>query len=316
MVSFKQLFYEKNTFPSDLYHVTYLNNLKSILKNDEIKLTYATLDGADAKVNKDKQYYLSMSYDKYGRYASGSDRDINQQMYGGTYDVIIVMDTQALQQTGKLIDANYWESDKYSDDEREVRYISDNKILSPAQKYIKEVHVWVKQPTKGWRDKLQNVEYSEDYIKNLVYMEQQENVPVFLYKDPRAFKLTLKAKSIPLKDAVEKSNVDYRKTEKRIDRYKKYNRLPKGVPEVRALINLINGNDIQNVENKEVRNVMDRYSNYIQRYPSDFLSQVRNDLHNIKSNTPDEFQQLTNLFKKYKIKSIEDLMNIIKNNNK
>ena len=72
MKTFKQFCIEEKTFPSELYHVTSSDKVFKILADDCIKLSFTNIDNdaSDRAINKEKYFYLSMSYNKWGRYAN------------------------------------------------------------------------------------------------------------------------------------------------------------------------------------------------------------------------------------------------------
>ena len=157
MISFKEFYniIEEKSFPNELYHVTNHYAVAKMIKDDCIKLTFANFDSADSRINEDKYFYFSMSYDKWGRYANIGDSDLKSMV--GSTNCIVVLDAHAMQSRGKLIDVDYWESEKYKDDEREVRFISDKQKLCDISKFIKEVHVYVNQRTTFSNEKYQHL---------------------------------------------------------------------------------------------------------------------------------------------------------------
>lgn len=304
MITFKQLFYEGNTFPSELYHATSVNSLSQIIKTDSIKLTFATPDGADSAVNKDKFFYFSMSYDKFGRYARSTP---NQKLETNVSfaDVTLVMDAHKMQQRGKLIDVDYWGHAKYSDNEREVRFVSDKQKLHPINNYIKEIHVYVRQSDPKRHN--HKVEYHQLYIRKLLQIEDYKNVPIFFYNNKKAFKLHLKAKAVPLREAIS-PNMKYTPN---LYPYRSRSTYPGRkdlfVISLEALINMFNDVDPKEVSNEEVREQMDRYNNMLHMYQRDFKPSVGADLHNARRDNPEEFQEFTNLMRKNKLRTLDDL---------
>lgn len=286
---------EGNTFPSELYHVTNHMAASKIVRENSLKLTFA--NGMDFKINKDKFFYLSMSYDKWGRYTGSDHRSLGSKVY--QTNTILVMDSKALQQKGKLIDVDYWESESYENDEREVRFISNKQILSDAKKFVNEIHILVPEPTSL------SPEIRERSLKNLLLLERSD-FNVYFYNDPKAFKLTLKSKSASKVSDVISRQFKVTRKEKH-GRYGSHNNVWK-------IIHLIRGTDPETDRYNSLKSLRQsiEYTHGSNNYHyTDAVSTIDSDLHNAKRSHDKSYQVLVNLLIKLKLKTPSDIVDYV-----
>jgi hypothetical protein len=301
MLKLKDLLSEGNTYPNELYHVTSVDGFASMIKSDSIRLSFANIDGSDAEINHTKFYFFSMSYDKWGRYAS-SDRNLGSSVY--FTNTILVMDTRAMQAKGKLVDVDYWGRNDYANDEKEVRFISDNQTLSDISKYIKEAHIYVPQTKRDvWQGKETVSSIKEKLIRTFLQVEKTD-IPTFFYNDVKPFKLTLKAKSMPLKDALPRDS----KIEKS-QKHRKYHSYSD--VDLMVIYHLLSGTVPEDDTDKGYKSVKKKYDQYIRSiqygWGKELEQSILTDLHNAKSGGSPMFQKITDALRKIKVRNVDDL---------
>ena len=314
MKTFKQFCIEEKTFPSELYHVTSSDKVFKILADDCIKLSFTNIDNdaSDRAINKEKYFYLSMSYNKWGRYANlGVQKTSSSVNYTNS---ILVMDAKALESKGKLIDVDYWGRDDYKNDETEVRFISDTQKFCGLSKLIKEIHIFIPQKRELSRSMLSpsKVRYDDvtipaDTLRQYRKLEDSD-INVYFYDNESAFKATLTRGSISLSDAVKRdtkiSKSDGRKP-----------RDPVGINDLHALIHLLRGTVPIDDSKLGFRSVYKKYNKLIDSakpgWGKEFETQTSNDLHNLKRHSPEQFQELVTLIKKLKLNGLTEVREYI-----
>jgi hypothetical protein len=287
---------EGNTFPEELYHITSHVAAAKMVKENKVKLTFAS--GWDLKLNRDKFFYFSMSYDKWGRYSGSNYRELSGKIY--FTNTILVMDSRQLQHQGKLIPVDYWEHKKYHDDEKEIRFISDKQVIE-AKRSIKEIHVFVPQKSSLTTD------IKQESLRALLTL-QESDFDVYFYDDPRAFKLTLKKKSSQTFSDMLDRSVKVRKSEKHGKRGS-YN-------SVSHIIHLLQGTNPEVDRYKS----LERLRDMIQRtYGSenysfvDAVNTIDADIGNGKKSHDESYQELANLMRKLKLRTPQDIVKYVYN---
>lgn len=306
MGEFYNLFFEK-TFPSELYHGTSLEKLFDIVRDDKILLSYTGVDGADKEVNEDADFFLSMSYQKYGRYLNlGNEKVSGMVDHSGT--VILVMDTNSLQSRGKLIDVDYWASRDYADNEKEVRYISNERDLTDVSKFVKEVHVYL-NPTDWFQAK-------ESVVKKIVKLVNSD-LNVYLYNDSRAFRILLKAKSISIEDLKEMI-FSIERTKKDPSKYRNPNRESFAQSDFLAILNILKGQEQESeMQERAARDFMYNLKLYVPKWDdshpssSGFITQVRNTIHNVRREKIPEIKEFSRITRKLGIRNTKDLLDYL-----
>jgi len=169
-----------------LYHVTYMGNLRNILETDKFKLTPDIGTQADQNLgHKTKVYYLSTSRHKLGGYG----------LSVGNGTTSIVLDGIKLGQRYSGSPVDYWGPEFFAVNPRkaesEDRIYSDERFITNATSYIKEVHMFmdVKRPDdriaviRNWR--------------GVLIALKKQGIPYWLYDDKQAYLIQNKAKAIP-----------------------------------------------------------------------------------------------------------------------
>ncbi len=300
----------EKTLPSELYHYSSLRSVGKMIKSDTIMLSFANLGGSDNEINHGKYFFLSLSYDKWGRYAGGSgDARYRNQLYNT--QVSLVFDTRALQADGKMVDVDYWKSDKYSDDEKEVRFLSDTQKLYDVSKYVSEIHVYIEQPRveKGMfgRDgetiKPSVHEHDIRYYNRLA----DSDVPTYFYNNASAFKQMLKrAGSEDYTKMMPNEISDFGRSSKS----RNYDgNISKDISNLAHFIVL--GEIPENDRFNSIKRIKDGLKN--DWNTREVKITISNELHNAKSSHPEAYQSIVNFLKQNKLKGIDDLVEFLKN---
>lgn len=297
----KQCILER-VFQDELYHATTLNNLYKILKQDALNLSFTSFSdvSADSLVNKEKHFFLSMSQDKYGRYARADKRiDLSHKP---PYDVVFNMNTNMIGSFGKLIDVNYWGDLRrdYDDDEKEIRLVSNKQSLTPLEKYINSIHVYVDKYDNNSKD-FRN-EYISKVIKEIVKLSNNIQTPIFFYESPAHFKLQILKKSKTPEEVMDIiSGKDLDEDEmRRLTRNDIY-----GKKQLEGLIEILKDDNVDDYSEdaKKIFNMT--------RYHWDFVPSMDATLHNFKRTHDPILSELVRWFSNRGIKSMKDLQEFV-----
>jgi hypothetical protein len=281
-----------------------------MINGDTIMLSFANLGGSDNEINHGKYFFLSLSYDKWGRYAGGSgDRRYIDQPY--TTQVSLVFDTRALQAEGKMVDVDYWESAKYSDDEKEVRFLSDTQKLYDVSKYVSEIHVYIPQPRVekdlfGGDDETIKPSVHEHDIRYYNRLTDSD-VPTYFYNNASAFKQMLKrAGSEDYTKMIPDQISDFGRSSK--------SRNYDGDKSI-YVSNLAHFIVLGEIPENDRFGSIERLKDNLKRGwdTKDVKSTISNDLHNAKGSHPEAYQSIVDFLKQNKLKGIDDLVEFLKN---
>lgn len=298
----------EKVFPHELYHYTHVHKVSEMVKTDTIMLSFANIDGPDREVNKGKYFFLSLSYDKWGRYAGGTvGQRYKSNLYGS--QVTLVFNTDALNSQGKLVDADYWEQD-YENSEKEVRFISDNQTLKGASKYISEIHVYIPQTRHSkdsWgEDKVDHPEIHEIELRHFNRLEES-NIPTYFYNKPNAFKLLLK------RTASQKYIDMMPPTIERVNRNSGYSRKDTTNNQISNLLHYFKTNEIP--PNDRFNHIKNMKDSIMRGYERDIKATINNDLHNAKRSHPEAFQGVVDFLKQNKLNTMDELITFLKERN-
>lgn len=170
-----------------LYHVTYMGNLRNILKTDKFKLTPDIGTQADQNLgHKTKVYYLSTTRHKLGGYG----------LSVGNGTTTIVLDGIKLGQRYSGSPVDYWGPEFNAVNPRkaeaEDRIYSNDRYITNATSYIKEVHMFM------------DVERPDDRVavirnwRGVLMALKKQGIPYWLYDDKQAYLIQNKAKGISM----------------------------------------------------------------------------------------------------------------------
>lgn len=275
----------------DLYHATDYAQLHSILRDKQVKLTFAGGTGADMELNKDRSFFLSTMRQKVGNYA----------MWGGkvSYPVIIHLDGKALTAAGyKIFPVNYWgDMMPREKSEQEERIVSDKDHIPLSPKFIKDIQVFLKSDLKNPHVK-SNILKSNELAKSI-------DIPVWFYPPDKeqAFKqhrtefATKNVRDLGLKSpGWEKDDLSLVKSRKQWNDPNKKTYLDSFIK-------------IYNREPLDPNNWMDeKVHKLLMYYPHDAISVLMADAHNYKSKHYPIFREIVKAMKKEGYKSFRQFI--------
>lgn len=166
-----------------LYHRTELDNALNILKTNEFKLT-PNLGTSSDQLHKEV-YYLSTSRTPGNEY--------NFVSKDTEWAALLKLDGDKLAQRFKGNPVDYWGQLKRRS-EAEDRVVSKNPKIPNARDYILEIHFMVIPESKHMGGSKM-----EWYRLQLYKTAKQLEIPVFVYNNPKDFKLLNKPNAIPYK---------------------------------------------------------------------------------------------------------------------
>lgn len=172
-----------------LYHYTTVTNLEPILQNNEFSMATSYGTGAETPHDvKGAPYYLSTTRHKLGAYHST----------GANYSVMLVLDGAALAQNYKIKPVDYWDAGPERS-ESEDRVFSREQTIPNASKYIKEIHMITEDPDRS--------SFSSDVVRRMtrkvLINAKKLGVPIYLYRDSKAWLLQDKRKALPISQALD-----------------------------------------------------------------------------------------------------------------
>ena len=297
----KKLLQLKERISSIVYHGTYIHRLYDILKTNEFHLT-SNLGTSSDQIGGDYFYYLSVARIKFGGY---------MRSFSLANACILVLDGDKFNNRYKGGPVDYWGREfrsasdslegKLRNDENEERIFSDNDTIPKAMSYIKEIHISMSDfKADNEDDFFEIVVEHDDYqtVKNIARLALSEGIPVYIYANPSAFQ-----------------SLDTRKAKTEIVK-----------PDlVLALVQIYNNFTMKDLKNYaayeySLKNLA-KYMNYYLAgdpawgFDKDTIASLKADIHNARSNS-DERQniaKLTNIMKKEKVRTIEDLLVAVAN---
>jgi hypothetical protein len=286
----------EGTNRGEVYHYTY--NIKEILSSNKMNLSSNL--GTEADKFGNKFFFLSLS----------RTPGVNIG-YGRFHRSRLVLDGNKLNQNFKSIPVDYWE-DKRGDVDRseyEDRIISDKPIIDNFNKYIIRIEIVDDEPKRK-----RNYE--------LLQLAKQNNIPIFFYLN----KNDLQRQRNDVNDEVENTFGPHEEDYK-FNSYNNYKReLTKilsvvlykdGIIENENLLKdkLIKITELYNLPELNLYDIIE-YMRIISHFNKDeFIYSLKADLHNyFKSGKGDNFREwikiLINEMKKFKVTTVDDLVNI------
>lgn len=269
------------TLSDIVYHSCYIKDIYDILNENKFELT-AQFGTPEDKRFHNKLFYFSTSSTKWGGY-NYKFPDYNM--------VNIVLDGKKFSQRYKGMPVDYWGSEyrasalefgnsderlyNYNrNDEHEQRIYSNNPEIPNAVSYIKEVHILFgnNKTEVGSSDFLANLMNHDKYheIKRVSELCKLHDIPYYLYDNKNDF--------IPLNKKKGYQNTDY------FGGYKQRF--------IKAILRIIDKKPLNDEELSYARDfvsVLEEYeycilNNYDLTGPRvrDFLSQLRNEIHNLR----------------------------------
>jgi len=174
-----------------LYHSTDFRAAYSIVKDNEFRLTSDMGDELEQTLrkSKDSSYYLSTARSKTGQYHWSKEYPSGKTLF--------VLDGKKLSANhgGRAVD--FWDGKRrrHGESEMEDRVYSNLPTISPALKFIQEIHINLPE----WDGTA-----PDDKILRLgraiKITASKANVPVYFYNDPMAYNQMNTGKSVKLSD--------------------------------------------------------------------------------------------------------------------
>jgi len=191
---------------SEVFHFTYISSLLKMLRSGKMKLTPNIGTHSDDKLNSNKFYSMSFQNSKFGNIGYSMAMSSSEK-------VCVNFDGDKLNHlfTGKPV--NYWGDfgnverghrdfmhnfTRYN--ELEERLLSNKPYIDDVYKYIHEIHILSVKPE----------ERAIKMICEILQLCNDNNIPIYVYNDPKSFNHQIKEKSIEI-DCTnqEKENIDY-----------------------------------------------------------------------------------------------------------
>ena len=262
-----------------LYHLTSLEKVSSILKENQFRLTTDRGTISDRETRKE-WFYFSTSRALGNRF----------QKFLGGLSSILVLDGVALGQRYAGGSKDYWQAGP-GQSETEDRIWSKNPEIPNASKYIKEIHVYV--PKKNdWMEK----SFWRDQLRNVLIESKKNKIPIFIYNTEEDFRILNKNKSIdpmslPLSGG------------EKIEEWKGSSRDSKKFDNLLELLQ----KPVDQKLTKEAKKLL-----YDLDY-SDAFQSIDADIHNYRTKHSANLNKLLKLMKTLNLPTSKELINFIKN---
>lgn len=180
MKSFQSFCLESTIGSGNLYHATGATQLVSMLQDDAIRFTYSSAVQAEPMKYPKHPFFLSTSRTMFGKYVHHGDYKTDSF----SSDVIINLSIDKLRKYGvKLFDFDYWgpSFNKLSQfrEEEEVRIFYNKPKLSPMNRFVDSIHVYVGGDGYGYRPFAVRESYE---------LSKRLNVPIYYYENLQGFK--------------------------------------------------------------------------------------------------------------------------------
>lgn len=263
-----------------LYHFTSIQGAYEILKHKNFLLSNALGTPSDARINSNKQYYLSTARSKVGRYTKveshwqGAVLNLHADWFSSRYKV-------------KPVD--YWGRSFDGDRETEDRILSNKREISfsNASQVINALHVFVKDMVEDKR--------ILPLIRKLLILAKLAHIPIYVYSDKSAFLSQNTAKAIPLKSLLHNLRGEAAPVSNRKEQMAKR--------DVNPYIELFHKKDTKELS-KEAKRV--RTNLVYHNYNNDTEQSLMSAIHNGKSTA--SIGKLADLMRKSKSATVKDFL--------
>ncbi len=265
-----------------LYHYTHTGNLGKILANNEFSLATSLGTGAESPHDvKGAPYYLSTTRSKTGAYHQSP----------GNYSAMLVLDGQALAQNYKVKPVDYW-GQGFGQSEDEDRVYSREQTIPNASKYIKEIHILTEMKDfPGFSG-----DQTRRGLRKALIDGKKLGVPMYLYRDRKAWILQDKRKALPVSQALDKPQ----EPEKRWPSMKKTNWF-------KPWLELYYQNTAEKLSQDATRLLKNlRYDDY----NGQVTRRLLNDVHNDKRSP--NVAALVKVMKKHRLNTVADYTGLLK----
>jgi hypothetical protein len=171
---------------SVLYHSTGIYTVLNILSSDRFRLTPDLGSSVEAGLrssNKKKIYYMSFARSKMGEYHS-------------SINALLVIDGSKLSNLYSGGPVDYW-GNSFDKDEMEDRLYSTKPYISDATQYIRAVHVYYNASSDDYTNAKK-----VRVLRKCWILCKRNNIPMYVYTDPAAYRLLDVRKSVPVSSLV------------------------------------------------------------------------------------------------------------------
>ena len=282
MIELKTLLLEAT---SDLYHSTSISVVNNILSDNEIKLTYAGGTRAENELQKGRPFYFSMSRQKVGTFVRGTK---STDTLRGDFYVILHLDGMKLGNNYKIIPVDYWQQG-HEWSEQEDRLIAYKNKISPANKYIKGIHIFMGSDDYSQR--------TLQHIYDVNMLAKKRNVPIYFYDNKYAFYQLRTSKAIDLPNIASEPQ---KFSQEDNEYYNKYIKDRERSYYGEELLNM--WKDLPPKNKREYDRLL---RSYMLDYPYEIYTHIANDIHNSKREHPEYLQDLAREIKKTKSEDLK-----------
>lgn len=263
-----------------LYHFSGIDRIENILKTNKFLTTAAFATQSEVEQNKGKFYFLSTARSTFGKYSDSMESGFGY----------VVLDGRKLGHTFSGTAVDYWgetfRKANKGKHEEEDRIFTNKPFIENARKYILEIHLCfgkgVREKNKfGFRNYNDPVtKFEWDITDNFYSIKNIFNLfpKVFVYKDPRAWKLKNRKKAF----SSEESFVhDVKKQQQVPEKTAPYQSRYRPGEQLEYFLELFNFAYSGTGElSKKAKDLLDN----MKYYPKDKFISIKNDIHNIKGN--------------------------------
>lgn len=171
---------------SVLYHSTGLSTVLNILSSDVFRLTPDLGSSSEVGLrssNKKKIYYMSFARSAMGEYHSSGN-------------ALLVIDGSKLSNLYSGGPVDYW-GRSFNKDEMEDRLYSTKPYIKNATQYISAVHVYYSESNDAYTNAKK-----VRMLRKCWILSKRNNIPMYVYTDPAAYRLLDVRKSVPVSSLV------------------------------------------------------------------------------------------------------------------
>lgn len=258
-----------------VYHSLNAHALIKILKDDSFELS-PNISNTETEMGNDKYYFLSTMRNKSGTFFLGVSKDTKYPLN----TVYVELDYDYLKSKMKSKPVDYWKAGRKNSEEEE-RFWTNEDHLTNVSKFIKSIHVFLRE--NDLRD------YRKTYA-NLYWQAKFKKIPIHFYDKPQNF-------------VVGKNPIDLD-----FENEFEYDR-PKSnyVNDMEAITKLMKNEKMTGAEVKRLKDNL-RYS----VYASDFINQLTHEVHagrKMNNGANREYiKDFIDLMMKYKKKSVKEFV--------
>jgi hypothetical protein len=290
---------------SEVFHKTYLQNILSILKSDEIRLSSVAGSGADRDKNAGRMFFLSTARSRSSTYF----RSV------GDYTVLLTLDGRKLNNLVKSVPVDYWgyqnKLDVNGSDEMEDRFVSDKQTIPNASKYITKIEILLpnkREKKIDYIDRKVMLPYSKmsdeeiekargaflldtinpreaERLRHILLIAKRKSIPVFVYVNEKAFRYGKNAMSIPIPIDKLKGRSEY---PDRGDRGRLWSSFTRWY-------DLYYKDDVEDLD-YETKNML-RY--IVSGHNSEYIRSLQNDIHNDRNGSNRYVNRLIKMVQKH-----------------